>query len=56
MYVRGMFIQMLTDLKTVSKSFNISIGDVLELPPFEFNIIKLMIESDIQKENEAIKG
>lgn len=49
-----MFIQFLTDLKDASKNFNLSIQDMLELAPYEFNLIKLLLARDVQEESERI--
>lgn len=54
MYVPGMFIQLITDLKDASKGFNLSMGDVLQLAPFEFNLMKLLLARDVQEESEKI--
>lgn len=54
MYVPGMFIQFLTDLKDASKNFNLSMHDMLELAPYEFNLIKLLLARDVQEESERI--
>lgn len=54
MYVPGMFIQFLTDLKDASKNFNLSMQDMLELAPYEFNLIKLLLARDVQEESERI--
>lgn len=54
MFSKGMYLSFLTELKTFCKDFNMSFNDMLELPPFEFNVLKLMIMNDLKKQNEEL--
>lgn len=54
MYVQGMYIQLIQDMKTVSKDFNIQMGDIYNLAPFEFEVMSMMIEQDVSKEQERL--
>lgn len=54
MFVSGMYIQLLQDLKTISKDFNISIGDMFQLAPFEMELMSMMIKKDLAIEQEKM--
>lgn len=45
-------MNMMSDLKDMTRHHNYQMGELLELTPFDYQVIKLMIIQDINKEME----
>lgn len=46
---------MMADIKDMVRHHNYDMGDLMQLTPFDFNLIKLMIAKDIQEEIEHME-
>lgn len=46
---------MMSDLKDMVRHHNYQMSELLNLTPFDFNLIKLMIAKDLQEEMEQME-
>lgn len=52
MYPKGYYMNVMSDMKDMVKYHNYQMSELLELTPFDYQAIKLMIAADISKEIE----
>lgn len=48
-------MSMMADIKDLVRHHNYQMSDLMQLTPFDFNLIKLMIAKDIQEEIEQME-
>lgn len=48
-------MNMMSDLKDMVRHHNYQMSELLNLTPFDFNLIKLMIAKDLQEEIEQME-
>lgn len=48
-------MNMMSDLKDMVRHHNYQMSELLNLTPFDFNLIKLMIAKDLQEEMEQME-
>ena len=54
-YPKGYYMNMMSDLKDMTRHHNYQMGELLELTPFDYQVIKIMIIQDINKEMDNNK-
>lgn len=46
-------MRIMIDIKELVKRFNFEVNSLLDMTPFEFKLLKLMIMKDLEKANEG---
>lgn len=53
MYPKGYYMNFMADLKDMVKYHRYQMSELLDLTPFDYQVIKLMIADDLSKEIES---